>query len=142
MSGPRDYARIYRENAIRTASPGQLILMMFDGAARAMATAHAAFERPKTDLRRIEIINRELIKAQAIFSELRGSLRRDVGGEFAETMDRLYRYFNRRLIEANLRKQLEPLAEVEKLFSAVHDAWAEMLRTQNVQPEAKALMSA
>jgi flagellar protein FliS len=142
MSGPRDYARVYRENSILTASPGQLVLMMFDGAARSMAIAHAAFERPKTDLRRIEIINRELIKAQAIFSELRGSLNHEAGGEFARTMDRLYRYYNRRLLEANMRKQLEPLAEVEELFKGVHEAWAEMLRTQDVQKSAKDLISA
>jgi flagellar protein FliS len=142
MSGLRDYARVYRENSILTASPGQLILMLFDGAARSMAIAHAAFERPKSDLRRIEIINRELIKAQAIFSELRGSLNHEVGGEFAKTMDGLYRYYNRRLLEANIRKQVEPLAEVEQLFSAVHEAWAEMLRTQDVNAGARALVPA
>ena len=58
MSGPRDYARIYRENSILTASPGQLILMLFDGAARSMAIAHAAFERPKNDFRRFQVITR------------------------------------------------------------------------------------
>ncbi len=142
MSGPRDFARVYRENSILTASPGQLVLMMFDGASRSMALAHAAFERPKADLRRIEIINRELIKAQAIFSELRGSLNHEVGAEFAKTMDGLYQYYNRRLFEANMRKQLEPLVEVENLFKTVHEAWAEMLRTQDVQGGERVLVSA
>jgi|SRR5580658_6546588 flagellar protein FliS len=133
MSGPRDYARVYRENAVLTASPGQLILMLFDSAARSMATAHAAFERPKSDLRRFEVISRELLKAQAIFVELRGSLNHEVSGEFAGTMEGLYTYYNRRLREANMRKEVGPLAEVEQLFSVVRDAWAEMLRTHNVE---------
>jgi flagellar protein FliS len=116
--------------------------MLFDGAARSMAIAHAAFERPKSDIRRIEVINRELIKAQAIFNELRASLNHEAGGQFAKTMDGLYAYYNRRLMEANIRKQVEPLAEVEQLFSVVRDAWAEMLRTQDVRESVKALASA
>jgi flagellar protein FliS len=141
MVGPRDYARVYRENAILTASPGQLVLMLFDGAARSMALAHAAFDRPKSDIRRFEVINRELLKAQAIFVELRGTLNHDAGGEFAKTMERLYSYYIRRLKEANLRKQREPLAEVEQLFRVVRDAWAEMLKTHDVE-EAGAMLAA
>ncbi len=142
MIGTRDCARIYRENAILTASPGQLVLMMFDGAIRAMAQAHAAFDRPKTDYRRIEIINRELLKAQAIFTELRGTLNHEVGGDYAKTMDPLYQYFKRRLIDANMRKELEPLAEVEQLFGVLREAWAEMLRTHDVNESPRSMISA
>jgi flagellar secretion chaperone FliS len=141
MAGPRDYARVYRESAVLTASPGQLILMLFDRALRAMASARAAFDRPKTDLRRIEVINRELLLAQSIFVELRGALNHEAGGEFAATMDRLYRYYNRRLREANLRKQVEPVVEVEGLFSVVREAWAEMLRTHSVQERSGELVA-
>jgi flagellar protein FliS len=142
MNGTRNCARIYRENSILTASPGQLVLMMFDGAIRSMALAHAAFDRPKSDFRRIEIINRELLKAQAIFTELRGTLNHEVGGDYAKTMDPLYQYFNRRLIEANMGKELEPLAEVEQLFGVLRDAWAEMLRTHDVNESPRAMISA
>ena len=133
MAGHRDFARVYRENAILTASPGHLVLLMFDGALRSMALAHAAFERPKADIRRIEVINRELLKAQAIFAELRGNLDHSVGSDFAKTMDGLYAYYIRKLTEANLRKSVEPLAEVEGLFKVVRDAWAEMLRNQEAE---------
>ncbi len=142
MSGPRDYARIYRENSILTASPGQLILMLFDGAARSMAIAHAAFERPKNDYRRFLVVNRELIKAQAIFTELRNALDHDVGGEFAKTMDGLYQYYNRRLVEANVKRKLEALVEVEQLFGVIHKAWAEMLSNQNWRENERPRVSA
>jgi flagellar protein FliS len=49
------------------------------------------------------------------------------GGEFAQTMNRLYDYYNRRLFEANLRKQPDPVREVEGLLREVRNAWAEML---------------
>jgi flagellar protein FliS len=123
-----DYARAYRANAVLTASPGQLVLMLFDGALRALANARAGFARPAEDGRRFETINSQLLKAQAILSELQGSLNHDAGGEVSRTLAPLYDYFLRRLVEANIRKDEAPVAEVERLLRELRDAWAEMLR--------------
>lgn len=124
------YARTYRANAVLTASPGQLVLMLYDGALRALALAHAAFGRPEADPRRIEIINQQLLKAQAIISELQGGLNFAAGGEVATSLNRLYDYYNHRLLEANLRKQVGPVVEVEKLLGELRSGWAEMLTKQ------------
>lgn len=125
-----DYARAYRANSVLTASPGQLTLMLYDGALRSLNIARDAFGRPADDPRRIEIINTQLIKAQAIIGELQDTLNHEVGGDFSRQMHRLYDYYNRRLLEANLRKQPEPVIEVERLLREVRDAWAEMLTKQ------------
>ncbi len=124
------YARTYRANAILTASPGQLVLMLYDGALKSLALARDAFERTD-DPKRIETINTQLLKAQAIISELQNGLNLEVGGEFARTMHRLYDYHNRRLLEANIRKQVEPVIEVERLVRELRDAWAQMLSQQD-----------
>lgn len=127
---PQGYARTYRANSILTASPGQLVLMMYDGVLKALAIAEEAFKLPDTDFKRIETINQQLLKAQAIISELQGTLNMEAGGDFAKTMYRLYDYHNRRLLEANLRKQVEPVMEVERLVRELRDAWAQMLAQQ------------
>lgn len=127
----QDYARAYRANSVLTASPGQLVLMLFDGALKSMNIAREAFERPAEDVRRIEVINTQLIKAQNILRELQGTLNHDAGGEFSRTMERLYDYYIRRLTEANLRKDVAPVVEVERLLREVRNAWAEMLRKQD-----------
>jgi flagellar protein FliS len=124
------YARTYRANAVLTASPGQLVLMLFDGALKAMAITREAFERPDDDLRRFEIINTQLLKAQAILHELQDGLDMKAGGEFTTTMHRLYDYHCRRLYEANLKKQVEPVIEVERLVRELRDAWVQMLNSQ------------
>jgi flagellar protein FliS len=121
------YAQAYRATAVLTASPGQLVLMLFDGALRSLAIAQDAFNRPPNDRGRIEVINRHLLKAQSILAELQGGLDMEVGGEFARTMHSLYDYHMRRLFEANVRKQVAPVIEVERLLREVRDAWAEML---------------
>lgn len=125
------YARTYRANSILTASPGQLVLMMYDGVLKSLALAQEAFKLPDTDTRRIETINQHLLKAQAILTELQAGLNLDAGGDFAKTMYRLYDYHNRRLLEANMRKQVEPIAEVERLVRELRDAWAQMLAQQD-----------
>jgi flagellar protein FliS len=125
------YARTYRVNAVLTASPGQLVLMLYDGALKAMAIALDAFAKPADDLQRIEIINTQLLKAQAIIHELQSGLNFEAGGEFARSMNRLYDYHSRRLFDANIRKDPEPVIEVEKLVRELREAWAEMLSKQD-----------
>ncbi len=129
------YARTYRATSILTASPGQLVLMLYDGALKAMGLAQEAFSLPPEDMTRIQIINTQLLKAQAIINELQSGLNMEAGGEFARTMHRLYDYHNRRLNEANIRKQVEPVIEVERLVRELRDAWAQML-TQQTDPAA------
>jgi flagellar protein FliS len=121
------YAQAYRETSVLTASRGQLVLMLFDGVLKSLAIAQDAFARPPADFGRIEVINRHLLKAQSILAELQGGLDMEAGGEFAQTMHRLYDYHMRRLFEANVRKQIAPVIEVERLVRDVRDAWAEML---------------
>lgn len=121
------YARTYRANSVLTASPGQLVLMLYDGALKAMALARDGFARPEDDPRRFAIINEHLQKAQAIIGELQGGLNLEAGGEFAQTMHRLYEYHGRRLFEANLRKDEGPVVEVERLVRELREAWAQML---------------
>src|SRR5450759_1725523 len=98
----KGYVQTYRANAVLTASPGQLVLMLYDGALTAMAIARDAFDRPEDDPRRIEAINHQLQKAQNILHELQNGLNLEAGGEFAKTLDRLYDYHTRRLFELSL----------------------------------------
>src|SRR6478736_8117677 len=127
----QDYARAYRSNSILTASPGQLVLMLFDGALNALAIARTACDDPSGNPRRFEIIHAQLTKAQKIIAELQGTLNLEAGGEFAQTMYRLYDYYDRRLTDANMKKQSAPIVEVERLMGDVRNAWAEMLREKD-----------
>jgi flagellar protein FliS len=124
----KDYAKVYRANSILTAPPGQLVLLLFDAALAAMDAACRACELPPKDLSRFELVHRHTTKARRIIAELKGSLKFEVGGDFARNMDKLYDYYSRRLFEANLRKDPAPIREVEGLLRQVRDAWEQMLR--------------
>ena len=125
-------ARMYRANSVLTASPGQLVLMLYDGALRAIAQARSALARPPEDRSRILESNTHLIKAQRILIQLQGTLNMEAGdGKFSKEMYLLYGYFIRRLIEGNMSKTEAPVIEVEKLLGEIRGAWAEMLRQQD-----------
>ncbi len=123
------YARAYQAQAVLTASPGQLVLMLYDGALRFLGHARDALESPEGAPKRIEIVNTNLIKAQNILAELQASLNHEAGGEHSANLDRLYEYYLRRLLEANMKKSVEPVVEVETLVRQLRDGWAEMLRS-------------
>ncbi|MDI1249338.1 MAG: flagellar export chaperone FliS [Lacunisphaera sp.] len=124
----QNYARTYRSNSVLTASPGQLVLMLYDGALKALGQAGEAFNRPPEDYRRIATINEQLLKAQNIIGELQGTLNLEAGdGQLAREMDRLYDYYIPKLMEANMRKEPGPVKEVERLLRDLRDGWAEML---------------
>jgi len=131
MAPPFGYARAYQAQSILTASPGQLVLMLFDGSLRFLNQAREAFAQDQDSPRRIENINASLVRAQNIIVELRATLNLSEGGDYAATLDRLYEYYLRRLIEANIRKQVEPVIEVSNLIQQLRDGWAEMLRKES-----------
>ena len=127
------YARAYQAQSVLTASPGQLVLMLYDGALRFLGHAHDALESSEESPRRIEIINTNLIKAQNILVELQSCLNHEAGGDHAANLDRLYDYYMRRLLEANMKKSVAPVIEVEGLVRQLRDGWAEMLRNYEVE---------
>lgn len=120
------YARAYKSVAVSTATPGQLVLMLFDGALRFMSTALNGFEQEDV-ARRMEAVNNNAIKTQKIIRELQCSLDLQNGGEFAQRMYALYDYMLDQLLRANLTKDPEPIRIVERLLREIRDAWAQML---------------
>jgi flagellar protein FliS len=123
---PKQFAKSYRAAAIATATPAQLILMLFDGALRSMAIALNNFQEPDV-IKRNEQIHNKLVNAHDIILELQTSLDLKQPGDFPRRMWALYAFMMSQLREANMRKDPEPIRIVERLLRKIRDAWAEML---------------
>src|SRR3954462_2392990 len=93
----------YRRIATQTATPGQLVLMLFEGAIRFLERAQAGFEIDDP-AEANQTISNNILRAQEIIHELNVSLDMEQGGEFSANMRRLYDYMYRRLMESNLKK--------------------------------------
>ena len=108
----------YLETAVQTATPAQLLIMLYDGAIRFCKLGIEAIKQKKYDE-----ANLNLCKAQDIIQEFRITL--DPNAEISANLDRLYEYFHRRLIEANVKKDTQPAEEVLHFLSELKETWVE-----------------
>lgn len=131
----------YRETATLTAPPGQIVLMLFEGAIRSLERALPGFTN--TDPAEANmIIHNNLQRAQDIIRELNGSLNMEQGGEFAANMRRLYDYIERRIWESNLKKNSTGVGEAIRHLTVLRDAWATMLNSQGATPQERQALAA
>ncbi len=115
----------YRQVTTTTASPGQLVVMLYDGAIKFLEHALTGFDF-EDPLEFNSTINNNLIRAQNIITELNASLDMEQGGEIANTLRSLYDYMTRRILESNLRKTREGIEEVIRHLTVLRDAWREI----------------
>ncbi|MBM7618357.1 flagellar protein FliS [Bacillus tianshenii] len=116
----------YQQNAVSTATPGELTLMLYNGALKFMRLAKKGMEE-----KNLELKNTNLIKAQKIIQELMVTLNTDL--EVSKSMLSMYDYMNRRLIEANIKNDSEIIAEVEALMTEFRDTWKQVIQTNRQQ---------
>lgn len=124
--GASAYARVGMETTAFSASPHQLIAMLFDGAAGAIAMAsHHMGEN------RIAARGQAISKAIGIVENgLKASLDADAAGaagaKLVADLSSLYDYIVQRLMQANLRNDPLLLDEAARLLETIASAWREV----------------
>ncbi len=120
MATPSPYEQ-YRLTQVQTSTPEGLVLLAFDGLVTRLSMALAALEEARHDR-----ASAAIVRAQGIIQELQGALNADAGA-VAGNLDALYAYMQRRLVEANLRKDPEPVAEVLGYTRELRATWTELV---------------
>lgn len=113
----------YKTTQISTATPGQLVVMLYEGAIKFCKHAKMGIEQ-----KNVQTANNNLIKVQNIVQELKLGLDMKAGGEIAKTLDSLYEYMLRRLVEANIKKDAIIISEVQSSLEELKEAWVEAVR--------------
>lgn len=125
----KQYQQVKTEAAVTGANAHRLIQMLFEGALERIASAKGHLQRGEIT-RKGELIG----KAIAIVGGLRNSLNIEAGGEIARNLDLLYDYMQRRLLEGNIRADIQPLDEVVGLLREIKSAWDEIGVQCNTKP--------
>ena len=107
----------YRQVQISTASPGKLILMLYQGAIKALKKAGELIDRKEYGDK-----GDQLIKAQDIIMELNLALDMQTG-VIAQSLNQIYLYAYRKLVLANLEVDKEAIQEVVGLLENLYEAW-------------------
>ena len=112
----------YKNNAIATATPAELTLMLYEGAIKFGNIAIKAIEEGD-----IQKAHTNIMKVQRIITEFRNTL--DFKYPVAKDFDRVYEYLERRLVEANVSK--------DKDIRSMRDNWKEVMKRAK-QPQSAA----
>ena len=110
----------YRRTEAQSASPLQLVVMLYDGALRFLNEASAA--QASGDMpRRAHAMRR----VAAIIAECHSTLDLEKGGPVAAELDRLYSYISGRLLDINIKRDPTAIDEIYRLLTPLRNAWAE-----------------
>ncbi|MCK0714775.1 flagellar export chaperone FliS [Chromohalobacter sarecensis] len=122
MRGAQAYARVGVESGVMSASPHQLIVMLFDGAQASIRAAKMHMEDGN-----ISAKGQAISKALNIVNNgLAAALDHERGGELSERLGSLYDYIARLLLRANLRNDQAALDEAARLLEDIGSAWREI----------------
>ena len=122
------YTNQYLANTVLSASPEQLMLLLYDGAGRFLAQAIQAIEDG-----RIEQRTHGINKASAIVTEFAATLDRSQAPALADDLTALYAYMLQRMMQANLKNDAEPLVEVKGLLADLRATWAEAIEINRAE---------
>ncbi|MBA4706825.1 flagellar export chaperone FliS [Aquitalea aquatica] len=124
----KQFNKAYEDDALKAAvygaSPVGLVVLLYEGAIKAINQAGYAIESQRYDEKA-----RLVSKTIDIIDGLRESLDLQQGSEAAGNLNDLYIYMKQRLSIANLKNDLEILAEVRRLLETILPAWQELNRS-------------
>jgi flagellar protein FliS len=119
-------AAAYQNNKIKTATPAELTLMLYDGAIKFCNIALVAI-----DEKDINKAHQNIIKTEKIISYLRSTL--DFKYPVAQDFENVYDLIFNKLVTANIRKDKEILEEALGLIREMRDTWKEVMQKGKVR---------
>ncbi len=124
--------RNYFANQIQTASPEQVLIMLYDGAIRFLREARRAMENGDKPVK-LQKVSRVV----AILTELSNTLDFEKGGEIAENLDGLYWYMIRELTNPEAGDSTAPLDVSENILLELRDGWVQAMGKDRPEGQAQ-----
>ena len=123
MALPNAYAQYveYNNNKILNATPAELTLMLYDGAIKFCNVAILGIEQ-----KNIQKAHNNIVKVEKIIQYLRETL--DMKYPVAQEFENIYVYVERRLVEANTKKDKEIVEEVCMHMRSLRDTWVKVMQ--------------
>lgn len=134
MNTVNPYLKQYQKSQLETASPEQILIMLYDAAIQFLVKARAAMEE-----KNIQETHDNITKCEKIILEFMNSLDMKNGGEIAQNLYNLYDYLYETLSYSNRKKDLEKLDEVSNHLKGLRETWQKAIAIANA--ERAALMS-
>ena len=111
----------YKQNTVLTATPEELTLMLYEGAIKFMNIGKYSIEN-----KNYEKTHSSLMRAQDIITELSYSL--DMNYEISKELRGLYDFVLSKLVDANIKKDINALDEALVIVNDMRDTWKEVIK--------------
>lgn len=131
MQTMNPYVKQYQKNQIETATPEQVLILLYDGAILYLNKAKAALEQKD-----YEQWNKNLIGSERIILEFMDTLDMENGGELAKNLYKLYEYFYNTLVTANLNKDTQKVDEILRHLKGLRETWQKAIAIANTEKKA------
>lgn len=115
------HAQRYRQADVGSMSPEKMIVALYERVLRDLDNARIALDGGD-----LATYNTEICHAQAIVTELRGSLDHSVGGEIAGNLDALYDFVFRKLLGALADRDADALKTCRTVLEPLLKAWRQV----------------
>lgn len=125
-TGAGAYARVGVESGAMSASPHQLIVMLFDGAKTAIGMARHHLAVGDVVAKGNAISKAISIVDNGLKASLDAKAAGAAGRQLVENLSALYGYIVQRLLQANLRNDAAALDEADTLLENIASAWREI----------------
>jgi flagellar protein FliS len=112
-------AAAYKQSSVLTATPGQLVVMLYDGARRFLFQASSAMREGNAT-----VAHQRLRRAEDILAELMATLDHERGGEVASRLQGLYVFFLSELGRARVEQDAGKVDFVHHQLGELREAWA------------------
>lgn len=127
-------ANAYLQTGLATNSPGQTVVMLYDGAIKFLNRA-----KEQIDVKDYAKKGIAISKAIDIINELAATLNKEQGGDLAENLHNLYFWCNAHLAMANLKMDKAMIDSVIKVLSGLRSAFAQIQDLPEAQAVAEQL---
>ena len=114
--------RTYQNTQIRTAKPEKVLLMLYEGCIKFVRIAKVRMQEKKLAEK-----GKYISKAIAIISEFINTLDHNVGGQLSRDLEGLYNFMVDKLIEANMKNEVEHLEVVDNILCTLYDGWKDVV---------------
>jgi flagellar protein FliS len=111
----------YRRGTVLAATPGELVVLLYDGARRFLRQASIAMREGE-----IERAHTTLRHGERIISHLDGTLDFDQG-EIAQNLHSIYQFCLRDLHAARMRQDASKLEAVSEMLGELREAWNQVV---------------
>jgi len=134
MNTTNAYANQYRKNQLETATPEEILILLYDAAINFLNKAKVSL-----DQKEYVQFSKDVMNCRNIIMEFINTLDMENGGKVAGTLHSLYRYYHMVLVKSELNKNLDGIEEVQRHLINLRGTWQQAIEIAKKERESSSI---